>query len=106
MVVNGGGGADSDLQLLVPIATSLSLALAAATLVLAYVCCRRRAEPTFDKDHEGHPVGGGGRSASNDTLAESGADEAIQHRQRPLYAHFGVRPPGVVPAWPHRDATP
>ncbi|XP_054926804.1 cell adhesion molecule Dscam1-like isoform X1 [Dermacentor andersoni] len=71
MVVNGGGGADGDLPLLVPIATSLSLALAAATLVLGYVCCRRRAEPAFAKDHEGHPAGGGGRSASNDTLAES-----------------------------------
>ncbi|KAL1487360.1 hypothetical protein MTO96_030974 [Rhipicephalus appendiculatus] len=71
MVVNGGGGADGDLPLLVPIATSLSLALAATTLVLGYVCCRRRAEPTFAKDHEGHPVGGGGRTVSNDTLAES-----------------------------------
>ncbi|XP_037518237.1 Down syndrome cell adhesion molecule-like protein Dscam2 [Rhipicephalus sanguineus] len=51
MVVNGGGGADGELPLLVPIATSLSLALAAASIVLAYVCCRRRAEPTFAKDH-------------------------------------------------------
>ncbi|XP_049271983.1 Down syndrome cell adhesion molecule homolog [Rhipicephalus sanguineus] len=51
MVVNGGGGVDSDLPLLVPITTSLSLVLAAATLVLAYVCCRRRSEPTFAKDH-------------------------------------------------------
>ncbi|KAH7951420.1 hypothetical protein HPB52_008924 [Rhipicephalus sanguineus] len=70
MVVNGGGGVDSDLPLLVPITTSLSLVLAAATLVLAYVCCRRRSEPTFAKDHEGLPVGRGGRSASNDELAE------------------------------------
>ncbi|XP_075749711.1 uncharacterized protein LOC142814588 [Rhipicephalus microplus] len=71
MVGNGGGAADGDLPLLVPIVTSLSLALAAASLVLAYVCCRRRAEPRFAKDHGAHPVGGGGHSASNDTLAES-----------------------------------
>ncbi|KAL3253631.1 hypothetical protein MRX96_054424 [Rhipicephalus microplus] len=67
MVGNGGGGADGDLTLLVPIATSLSLALTAAALVLGYLCCRRRADPTFDKGR----VVGGGRSASNDTLAES-----------------------------------
>ncbi|KAL1427954.1 hypothetical protein MTO96_017048, partial [Rhipicephalus appendiculatus] len=62
--------ADVDLPLFVPIATSLTLALAAASLVLGYVCCRRRAEPTFAKDHEGLPARGGGRSASNDELAE------------------------------------
>ncbi|KAL3253521.1 hypothetical protein MRX96_054575 [Rhipicephalus microplus] len=67
MVGNGGGGADGDLTLLVPIATSLSLALTAAALVLGYLCCRRRADPTFDKGR----VVAGDRSASNDTLAES-----------------------------------
>nr|XP_037279893.1 LOW QUALITY PROTEIN: Down syndrome cell adhesion molecule-like protein Dscam2 [Rhipicephalus microplus] len=71
MVGNGGGGTDGDLTLLVPIATSLSLALTAAALVLGYLCCRRRADPTFDKGRGGHAVVGGGRRASNDTLAES-----------------------------------
>ncbi|XP_077564303.1 cell adhesion molecule Dscam1-like [Haemaphysalis longicornis] len=69
MVVHAGADADGELPLLVPIATSLSLALAAAALVLGYICCRRRADPSFPKDHEGHSVGG--RCASNDALAES-----------------------------------